>query len=195
MPDANAWRLTAGARIGALPSARRSRKPSNLLIIEQAGTEARHGRINLPSGRKLRLHFEKAAADCLDRMRQAGGKNLRIKAQQLRMYLVPHFAADRLDQISPFAVARYTKARRDAGVAPATINRGTGDALAPLEPCGRVALARSPADAAKEAAEGAGRIVAFDDHQYMTLMMAIIGSSDPDCWLFVASPSGLRCGI
>ena len=75
-------------------------------FIEQAGTEARHGRINLPSGRKLRLHFEKAAADYLDRMRQAGGKNLRIKARQLRMYLVPRFAADRLDQISAFAVAR-----------------------------------------------------------------------------------------
>ena len=87
-------------------------------FIEQSRTDARHGRLNLPSGRKLPLRFQKAADDYLDRLRQSGGRNIAIKARQLRMHLVPFFGDDRLDQISSFTVARYTKARRGAGAAP-----------------------------------------------------------------------------
>src|SRR6266851_3230011 len=44
-------------------------------FIEQAKTDARHGRLNLPNGRKLALTFGEAADDYLKRQEQAGGKN------------------------------------------------------------------------------------------------------------------------
>jgi hypothetical protein len=86
-------------------------------FIEQSRTDARHGRLNLPPGRKLRLTVEKAASDYLDRLARANGRNLKIKARHLRMYLIPHFAGERLDHINDFAVERYKKARREAGAA------------------------------------------------------------------------------
>ncbi|HEY1301058.1 MAG TPA: site-specific integrase [Stellaceae bacterium] len=158
-------------------------------FIEQSRTDARRGRLNLPSGRKLALRFEKAAGDYLDRLRQAGGKNIPIKARQLRMHLVPFFADDRLDQISAFALERYKKARRAAGAAAATVNRE----LATLSHLLNRAVEwkwidRLPARPKKYEEEG--RILALDDQQVEALMTAAIGSSDPDLWLFVAIALG-----
>src|ERR1700722_14170613 len=44
-------------------------------FIEQARTDARAGRLNLPKGRKLALTFGTAADDYLRRLEQSGGKN------------------------------------------------------------------------------------------------------------------------
>ena len=60
-------------------------------FIEQARTDARHGRLNLPTGRKLALAFASAAEQYLARMEQSNGKNLVAKRRQLRLYLVPAF--------------------------------------------------------------------------------------------------------
>jgi hypothetical protein len=76
-------------------------------FIEQAKTDARHGRLNLPRGRKLALSFSRAADDYLVRLEETGGKNLVAKRRQLRMYLKPHFGAQRLDGITTFAIERY----------------------------------------------------------------------------------------
>src|SRR5437762_2410439 len=62
-------------------------------FIEQARTEARHGRLNLPKGRKLALTFGAAADDYLDRLEQGDGKNLAVKRRQLTMYLRPYFSS------------------------------------------------------------------------------------------------------
>src|SRR5262249_49335428 len=61
-------------------------------FIEQSRTDARHGRLNLPTGRKLVLSFAAAADQYLLRMEQSNGKNLVAKRRQLRLYLVPAFA-------------------------------------------------------------------------------------------------------
>jgi hypothetical protein len=73
-------------------------------FIEQSRTDARHGRLNLPTGRKLALTFAAAADQYLQRMEQSGGKNLVAKRRQLRLYLVPTLGAMRLDAITAFTI-------------------------------------------------------------------------------------------
>jgi integrase len=154
-------------------------------FLDQAKTEARHGRLNLPQGRKLALSFAKAADDYLTRLDQTGGKNLTAKRRQLRMYLKPHFGAQRLDGISNFAIERYKKMRRDTGTAPATVDRE----LATLSHLLNRAiewkwLDRLPARP-KKFNEDQGRIVALDDDQCERLISAAHASADPDLWLFI----------
>src|SRR4051812_46137296 len=45
-------------------------------FLEQARTDARTARLNLPKGRKLALAFGQAATNYIDRSEQIGGKNL-----------------------------------------------------------------------------------------------------------------------
>ena len=155
-------------------------------FIEQARTDARAGRLNLPKGRKLPLSFAEAADDYIRRLEQSGGKNLVAKRRQLRMYLKPCFGAMRLDAITGFAIERYKKSRRDTGAAGGTINRE----LATLSHLFNSAvewrwLDRLPSRP-KKLAESAGRIIALTDGECEALMNAAIASSDPDLWLFVA---------
>jgi hypothetical protein len=92
-------------------------------FLEQARTDARHGRLNLPKGRKLALTFSQAAGDYLKRQEQAGGRNLVAKRRQLRLYLKPYFGTMRLDAISGFTVDKYKKQRLDREASAATVNR------------------------------------------------------------------------
>jgi integrase len=155
-------------------------------FIEQARTDARHGRLNLPAGRKLALTFRQAADDYLRRLDESGGKNMVAKRRQLRMYLKPHLGTMRLDAISGFAIERYKKQRLDEGATAGTVNRE----LATLSHLLNRAvewrwLDRLPTKP-KKLAESAGRIVALDDEQCDALMSAAVASADPDLWLFVA---------
>jgi hypothetical protein len=92
-------------------------------FIETARTDARADRLNLPKGRKLALNFGNAADEYVERLEQAGGKNLKVKRGQLRMYLKPYFGTMRLDGILAFAIEKYKKRRTEAGAAAATVNR------------------------------------------------------------------------
>jgi integrase len=92
-------------------------------LIEKLRTDARADRLDLPQGRKLHRAFSDAATDYLALMKEVGGKDLANKRRHLEQYLVPHFRNDRLDQITTFRLQRYRKARRDAGISDATINR------------------------------------------------------------------------
>ncbi len=80
-------------------------------FIEQARTDARQGRLNLPKGRKLVLTFQDAAKKYLIKSKEEGGKNLTKKATHLNSYLVPFFKDTPLSMISSFDVERYKKAR------------------------------------------------------------------------------------
>jgi len=157
-------------------------------FIEQKRTEARAGRLALPKGRKLALTFANAAERYLQRLEESGGKNIRIKRRQLRMYLVPHFGSQRLDAITEFSVATYKKRRVGQGAAHATINRE----LATLSHLFYSAvewqwLDRVPVRLGKRKfAEGQGRIIALTDEQCDALLQAAIAGPVPDCWLFVA---------
>ena len=87
-------------------------------FIEQARTDARAARLNLPKGRKLALTFSAASEDYMKRLEQSDGKNLPIKRRQLRMYLKPFFGIMRLDAITPFTIEKYKRQRLDDGAAP-----------------------------------------------------------------------------
>jgi hypothetical protein len=91
--------------------------------IEQSRTQAREGRLNLPKGRKLHRSFAEAADEYLQRLGDSDSKNLKAKRQHLRDHLKPHFGTQRLDRLTDFGIMGYRKARREAGVADATINR------------------------------------------------------------------------
>ena len=157
-------------------------------FIEKARTDAREGRLSLPKGRKLALTFAGAAADYVERLKREDGKNIGIKARQLRMYLSPFLGSMRLDAITSFTVEKYKRHRFEAKErpAPATVNRE----LATLSHLFSKAvewrwLDRLPARP-KKLKESAGRIIALTDEECDRLLTAAIAGADPDCWLFVA---------
>ncbi len=155
-------------------------------FIETKRTEAREGRLSLPSGRKTYLTFSQAAEDYLGQLKETGGKNIKTKRRQLTLYLKPFFGKQRLDAITTFTADRYKKQRQEQGASNGTINRELAT-LTQLfskavewkwiktRPC-KVALLK----------ESAGRIIALSHEQARDLMQAAIGDEDPDCWLFVA---------
>jgi integrase len=155
-------------------------------FIEQAKTESRANRLNLPKGRKLALTFSAASADYLDRLRSGNGKNLIAKQRQLRMYLTPFFGSMRLGAISGFTIEKYKKHRLDRAAAPGTVNRE----LATLSHLFARAVEWQWIDRLptrpKKLAESAGRIIALTDEQCDALMTAAVASANPDLWLFVA---------
>jgi integrase len=155
-------------------------------FVEQARTDARAGRLSLPKGRKLALTFSAAADDYVKRLQESGGKNIKTKRRQLRMYLKPYFGATRLDAISSFIIEKYKKRRLSQRAAEATVNRE----LATLSHLFNSSvewkwLDRVPARPRKFAESG-GRIIALTDDECDRLMTAAIASAAPDLWLFVA---------
>jgi integrase len=81
-------------------------------FIEQARTDARQGRLNLPKGRKVVLSFKEAAEKYLEKLEQEGGKDIPSKRQRFRQYLIPFFGDTPLAKISTFDVERYKKHRQ-----------------------------------------------------------------------------------
>ena len=62
-------------------------------FIAQARAKAREGRLNLPSGRKITLTFERAADVYLQKLHESGGKGIAGKERSLRLYLRPFLAS------------------------------------------------------------------------------------------------------
>jgi integrase len=157
-------------------------------FIEAKRTEARAGRLALPRRRKLALSFAAAAARYVELLDGGGGKNIRVKRRQLRMYLVPHLGSLRLDAISEFAIDTYKKRRKDQCAANGTVNREL-TTLSHLFYCAVEWrwIDRVPVRIGKRLlAEGEGRIIALSEQQCETLMTAALASGHPDLWLFVA---------
>ncbi len=92
-------------------------------FIQKIKQDAKHGRLNLPKGRKIILSFKEAAEKYLERQKTEGAKNLSQKAYQLKLHLVPFFNSTPLNQISSFDIERYKKKRSDEKIKPSTINR------------------------------------------------------------------------
>jgi integrase len=92
-------------------------------FIEQARTDARKGRLNLPKGRKVALGFRDAAKNYLVKLDKEGGKDLIKKEQRLRLHLSPFFKDKPLSKISTFDIERFKKSRKEEGVTNGTVNR------------------------------------------------------------------------
>jgi integrase len=82
-------------------------------FIEKARTDARHGRLNLPKGRKLHLSFAEASKQYLERLEQGTGKDIKSKRHRIRDHLVPFFGTKPISKISTFDIDRYKKARQE----------------------------------------------------------------------------------
>ncbi len=91
--------------------------------LEQAATQARHGNLDLPKGRRQHLTFTEASRIYLKRLEEGDGKNITEKRRHLRTHLRPFFGTMRCDQISKFDVERFRKEKRDADYAEASINQ------------------------------------------------------------------------
>ena len=92
--------------------------------IEQARTDAKHDRLNLPKGRKTAFGFEKAAEQYIDKLNKEGGRDMAVKIRKLNISLIPFFKEKPLTSISSFDIERYKKHRKEKdNCAIATINR------------------------------------------------------------------------
>ncbi len=155
-------------------------------FIEKARSDAREGRLSLPPRRKTYLTFTEAADKYLEQLEETGGKNLTAKRRQLRLYLKPFFAAQRLDAISTFTVDRYKRRRLDVGASKGSVNlelatlshlfsKSVEWKWLKTRHCKIVPLEKS-----------IGRIIALAEDQERNLLQAAGADADPYCWLFVA---------
>lgn len=92
-------------------------------FIEQARTDARKGRLNLPKGRKVAMGFREAAEQYIAKLEKGNGKDIYMKKFRFEGHLKPFFKDKPIAKITSFDVERYKKQRLDEGAKPGTINR------------------------------------------------------------------------
>jgi integrase len=92
-------------------------------LIAKLRTDSRHGRFNLPKGRKTILGFKEAGESYIKKQINQGAKNLIKKQNLLRQHLIPYFKEIPLNQIDISNVEEYKKFRGENNAKPATINR------------------------------------------------------------------------
>lgn len=80
-------------------------------FIEKIRQDAKNGRLNLPTGRKIALGFADSAAKYLIKLEQENGKDLVMKRRRLSLHLVPFFGDMALSKITGFDIERYKKQR------------------------------------------------------------------------------------
>jgi len=91
--------------------------------IEKVKTDSRAGRLNLPKGRKVVLGFREAGGKYLEKLKEEGGKDLKMKSMRLTHNLIPFLKDKPLSGIRSFDIERFKKSRLDDGRAPGTVNR------------------------------------------------------------------------
>jgi integrase len=92
-------------------------------FIEKVRRDAREGRLNLLTGRKIALGFREAATAYVQRLTEEGGKDVIVKRRRLTLHLITFFGDTLLAKISSFDVERYKKSRVEAGTNVGTVNR------------------------------------------------------------------------
>jgi integrase len=155
-------------------------------FIQKVRSEAREGRLSLPSGRKTHLSFAEAAKKYEARQTETNGKNMSVKRRHFKRYLTPFFGAQRLDSISTFTVDRYKRRRLDAGARNGTINLELAT-LSHLMNCAiEWGWIKARPCKIKLLEREQGRIIALTDEQADALFQGALADDDPSCWLFVA---------
>lgn len=92
-------------------------------LIATYRTDARHGRLNLPKGRKLQFTFAEAAKKYLDKLAEEAGKDIKAKLYRLDQHIIPFLGDITLNKLCKFDIERYKKQRQEANAKPGTINR------------------------------------------------------------------------
>jgi integrase len=163
-------------------------------FIAKARSDARDGRLQLPSGRKLNLTFGAASEIYLAGLREIDGKDYTANEQHLRLHLVPYFWRMRLDQISTFTLLKFQNASRAKGLSQATVNR----ILATYRRMGRrlynwKKIPLLPAMIELEREHNA-RTFVISDAEEERLLAAALADSNAYIWLFIklGIATGLR---
>ncbi len=173
-------------------------------FIEKARQEARAGRLSLPKGRKLALTLRDAALDYLERLRESGGKDLKMKKMRLDLHLVPFFGDMALAKIASFDIERYKKQRqqetvivrprgkaieqtaeRAASVKPATINRELAVLSHLLNKATEWGWIDRPAARIRRFQEGQGRITYLTTDQIKRLIEVAKADGNPVIYPFI----------
>ncbi len=154
-------------------------------FIEQARTDARKGRLNLPKGRKVVQGFRDAVEKYLEKQEKEGGKDLYMKKFRFNGHLIPFFKDKSLGKISSFDVERYKKHRIDEGAKPGTVNRE----LSALSHLYTKAVEWKWIDhkpfAPKKIKEDSGRIVYLTQEQIERLLEAAKQDQNPHIYPFI----------
>jgi integrase len=162
-------------------------------FVSRARADALRDRLDLPERRKTPLGFREAAVRYLDALEREGGKNIRVKARQLKQHLTPFFGDRPLSQIATLDIERFKRERRRAEAAPATVNRE----LAVISHLFNKALEWGWLKAApariRRFGEGAGRIVYLTAEQCHDLEGAAAADQNLNVHAFVVV--ALRTGM
>jgi len=153
-------------------------------FIAKARTEAREGRLNLPSSRKLHLTFASAADSYLKKIEEIGAKDYVNNEQHIRLHLKPYFGMMRLDKISTFTLQKFQKHCREKGIAETTTNR----VLATYRRMGRRLaewkLIPAPPPMVRLRKERNARTYVISDEEEANLLKAALADSNSYVWLF-----------
>jgi integrase len=87
-------------------------------LISNFRTDARHGRLNLPKGRKTAFSFKEAAEKYLKKLTEEGGNDLTKKSSRLNLHLTPFFGNMPLNKIATSDIDRYKKFRSEQFISP-----------------------------------------------------------------------------
>ncbi|MCL2021540.1 MAG: site-specific integrase [Betaproteobacteria bacterium] len=85
-------------------------------FIAKVRNDAKHDRLALPKGRKVALSFRDAVVKYLERLKESGGKDLKMKTARLNHHLVPFFGDMPLSKVNTFSVERYKRQRQQEPV-------------------------------------------------------------------------------
>ena len=99
-------------------------------FIEKARQDAKTGRLNLPTGRKIALSFGDAAEKYLNRLKEEDGKDLVMKRRRLHLHLMPFFGTAPLSKISGFdidATRNFDLSNPHSAAKPKTVRRYMSD--------------------------------------------------------------------
>lgn len=163
--------------------------------IEKFRTDARSGRLDLPTGRKKHRTFKESGEDYLNRIKghPKYGKNLVRKQKHIRDRLTPHFKTTRLDKIDDEGVSGYVECRLEQGVSEATVNRELSTLSHFLNRAVDWKWLRSKPRIDKFT-EKRKQIEILTAPERSALMTAAMQDQDPQTWLFVvvAIGTGMR---
>ena len=159
--------------------------------IEKFRTDARAGRLDLPTGRKKHRTFKESGEDYLTRIQghPKFGKNLTRKQKHIRDKLTPFFKTTRLDKIGDEQISRYIEERLGQAVSEATVNRELSTLSHLLNRAIDWQWIRSKPRIDKFT-EKRKQIEILTPPERSALMDAAIKDQDPQTWLFVAVAIG-----
>jgi integrase len=153
--------------------------------IEQIKTEARQVRLNLPKGRKTVFGFQKAANHYLERQKEEGGRDIKMKTMRLSHNLIPFFKEKSLAQITSFDIERFKKNRSKSGVTNGTINRDLAVLSHLFNKATEWRWIDHPPTKIKRLKENSGRITYLTPEQIERLIEAAKKDQSPHIYPFI----------